>query len=68
MLDRTDLRWPGYIRSAALACWAAAVVMTVVLSWSAWHAYDVVADARQHLAVQREVPPLSKTDFLPARR
>jgi len=54
MLERTDIRWPGYVRSLAFTCWAVAFALTAILGWSAWDAYRDVSNVPQYAGFEHE--------------
>ncbi len=61
--------WTGYARAIALACWVAAVVMTGVMGWSAWSAFDTAADNVDRVVARHEAGTVAKgRDIFSARR
>ncbi|RKR03911.1 hypothetical protein [Maricaulis maris] len=68
--DRWGLTdWAGYARAIALVCWSAAVLMTGVMGWSAWRAFDNAADGVDRVVARHEAGVVSKTrDIFIARR
>lgn len=54
------LDWTGHARSIALVCWAAAVLMTGVLGWSAWTAFDTAAENVDRVVARHEAGTVVK--------
>ncbi|WP_297730516.1 hypothetical protein [uncultured Maricaulis sp.] len=61
--------WTSYARSIALVCWAAAVLMTGVMGWSAWSAFDTAAENVDRVVARHEAGIVVKVrEIYSARR
>ena len=68
--DRWQLKaWAGHARALALVFWAAAVLMTGVMGWSAWRAVDTATDSVDRIVARHEAGIVAKSrDIFITRR